>query len=89
MAYADFRDLKIRNMMDINVDLLQWSINILIKKASATRANKFASSGTENDNILNRELAEELRKSIIGKFKERKVHSTFIDIIWGTDLADM
>ena len=47
MAYGDFKDLnrrtasnniikhlmllKIRNMMDINVDLLQWTIKFLIK----------------------------------------------------------
>ena len=33
--------------------------------------------------------AEELRKLIIRKFKKRKVHSIFIDNIWGADLADM
>ena len=27
-----FKLLKIQNMMDINMDLLQWSINFLIKK---------------------------------------------------------
>ena len=35
------------------------------------------------------DLAEELRKSIIRKFKKRKVNSSFIDNIWGADLADM
>ena len=39
-------------MMDVNADLLQWSIK--------TSRN----------------------------FKERKVHSPFIDNIWGNDLAD-
>ena len=37
----------------------------------------------------NEQLAEELHKSIIRKFKKRKVHSTFKDNIWGVDLADM
>ena len=37
----------------------------------------------------NEQLAEELHKPIIRKFKERKVYSTFKDNIWGTDLADM
>ena len=36
----------------------------------------------------NKVLAEELHKPIIRKFNNRKVHSTFIDNIWGTDLAD-
>ena len=37
--------------MDINAVLLKWSVNILIKKTSATRANKFDSSGIEKENI--------------------------------------
>ena len=32
---------------------------------------------------------EELHKPIIRKFNERKVHSPFIDNIWGADLSDM
>ena len=35
------------------------------------------------------QLAEELHKSIIRKFKKRKVYSTLKDNIWGADLADM
>ena len=42
--------------MHINMELLDWSIIILIKKTS------------------NKELAEELHKPIISKFKKRKVH---------------
>ena len=37
----------------------------------------------------NQQLAEELRKPIIRKFKKRKAHSVFKDNIWGADLADM
>ena len=37
----------------------------------------------------NEQLAEELHKPIIRKFKKRKVCSTFKDNIWGADLADM
>ena len=32
---------------------------------------------------------EGLHKPIIKNFKKRKVHSPFIDNIWGADLADM
>ena len=60
-------------MMGINVDLLQWSLNYLI--------NKTFGSGIRNENISNRELAKELYKPIIRKFKKRKVHSPFIDNI--------
>ena len=36
-----------------------------------------------------KQLAEELHKPIIRKFKKRKVQSAFKDIFWGADLADM
>ena len=35
------------------------------KKASATRANKFAGSSIKSENISNKELAEEMHKLII------------------------
>ena len=37
----------------------------------------------------NEQLAKELHKPIIRKFKKRKVYSIFKDNIWGADLADM
>ena len=65
--------------MNIKKVLLQWSINFLIKKSSG-RAIK-------NENISYKELVEELHKTIISKFNKRKVHSSFIDNIWGASLA--
>ena len=50
---------------------------------------KTSDSNIENENIPNKELAEELHKPIIRKFNKRKVHSLFIENIWGADLADM
>ena len=38
---------------------------------------------------FNEQLAKELHKPIIKKFKKRKVYSGFKDNIWGADLADM
>ena len=52
--------------MDIKGVLLQWFINFLIKRLQ---------------NISKKELAEELHKPIIRKFKERIVRSPFIDNI--------
>ena len=43
----------------------------------------------KNENITNKKLADELHKPMIRKFNKRKVHSSFIDNIWGADLADM
>ena len=52
--------------------------------------DKETSGGTiENENISNKKLTEELRMLIIRKSKKRKVHSTFVDNIWGVDLANM
>ena len=67
--------------MDTYVDLLQWSINFSIKKTSG--------SESKNENISNKQLAAELHKPVIRKFNKRKVHSLFIDNIWGSDLAEM
>ena len=49
---------------------------------------KTSGSGIKNDDTLNRELAEELHKSITKKVRKRKVHSSFTDITWGAELAD-
>ena len=46
-------------------------------------------SAVKNKDMSNKELAEELYKPNVGKFEKRKVHSSFTDYIWGTDLADM
>ena len=43
----------------------------------------------KNENIKNKEVPEELHKLIIRKIKKRKVHSPFIDNIWGADLTYM
>ena len=54
---------------------------------------KFFDKKTEGSGIKsmpqNEQLAEELHKRIIRKFKKRKVYSTFKDNIWSADLADM
>ena len=66
--------------MYISVDLLQWFIIFFYKKSCG--------SGIEDVNISNKE-AEELHKPIIKKINKRKIHSSFIDNIWGDDLAYM
>ena len=47
------------------------------------------SSGSSIVNEPNYQLANELHKPIIRKFKKRKVYSSFRDNIWGLDLADI
>ena len=52
---------------------------------------KSQGSGVADNNVIkqNIQLADELHKPIIRKFKKRKVYSSFRDNIWGADLADM
>ena len=66
-------------MMNIKEDRLPWFINVFDKKAAGSGIKSMPQ---------NEQLAEELNKPIIGKFKKRKVYSTFKDNIWGADLAD-
>ena len=47
------------------------------------------SSGSGVATEPNYQLANELHRLIIRKFKRRKVYSSFRDNIWGPDLADM
>ena len=76
--------LKIQNMMYINADLLQQFIDFLIKKTLLVVVLQMRIFL-----ISNKEIAQKLHKPILGKFEKRKVHSTFIDNIWGAYLADM
>ena len=60
-------------MMDIKEDLLLW----------------FTGSDVTVPLDFNEQLAKELHKPIIRKFKKRKVYTGFKDNIWGADLANM
>ena len=60
-----FNIAKNPNMININVDFLQWFISFLAKKTSG---------GTvKNEIMYNEELAEKLHKLIIRTFKKRKL----------------
>ena len=50
---------------------------------------KTSGGAVKKEIIQNEELPAELRKPIIRKFERRKAHPSFIDNIWGADLADM
>ena len=60
-------------------------------KKSALLIDKSVSvvSVANNEIKQNLQLAKELYKPIIRKFKKRKVYSGIRDNIWGADLADM
>ena len=72
--------LKIRNIININAELLQWSINVLIERTSGGSATLSRSetlgtryrSAIKSENSLRKQLAEEIHKPIIRKFKKEK-----------------
>ena len=50
---------------------------------------KSRGTGIKNEIKENEQLANELHKPIIRRFRKRKLYSSFRDNIWGVDLADM
>ena len=100
MAYGYFNDLKRRTASDKvlrdkafntaknpKYDGYQRGLTSMVYKFFD---KKSAGSGVSNNEIKqNLQLAKELHKPIIRKFKKRKVYSGFKDNIWGADLADM
>ena len=99
MAYRDFKDLSRRTASD--KILCDKEFNIAknpkydgYQLVLALMAYKFfdknaSGSGIKNQNMSNKELAEELYKPFIRIFKKTKVRSSFTDNIWGADSADM
>ena len=96
-ASNKYKDLKNRTQSDIvlknrayeiavdpNVDGFQRGLAAMVYKFFNERSKKVLGSGIENQ-----QLANELHKPIIKKFKRRKVYSSFKDNIWGNDLAEM
>ena len=90
MAYGDFKHLARRFNIakDPKYDGYQRRLASMVykvfdKKSMGSGVNTHAN----NENPL--DLAEELYKLIIKKFKKRTVYSRFKDNIWGADLADM
>ena len=97
MAYGDFKDLKTRTASD--KILRDKAFNIAknpkydgYQRGLASMVYNFLdkkSTGSGIANEPNYQLANELQKPIIRKFKRKKVYSGFKDNIWGADLADM
>ena len=99
MAYGDFKDLNRRTAAD---EVLRGKTFNVAKnpkydghqRGLASMVYKFfdkksSGNGIKNENISNKQLAGELNNPVIRKFNKRKVHSPFIDNIWGAGLADM
>ena len=100
MAYGNFKDLnrktfaekvlrdkaKIRIAKDPEYHGYQRGLRSMVFKFFDKKTSgKFI----KNKNVSDKELANELHKPIIRKFKKRKVHSAFMDNRWGASLVDM
>ena len=98
MAYGDFKDLARRAGSDKLLRDKAFNIaknpkfdvyqRLLASKSACNGVNMHAKNKIKQ-NHLPLDLAEELHKPIIRKFKKRTVYSGFKDNIWGADLADM
>ena len=97
MAYGDFKDLAKRTAADKVLRDKAFKIASDQKydgyqRGLASMVYKFFDKKFSGSDVVNKEniqLADELHKPIIRKFKKRKVHSSFRKNIWGADLADM
>ena len=95
MAYRDLKDLKRRTQSDKVLKGKAFEIANNAKydgyqRGLAPMFYKFFDKKSKGSGIKqNQQLANELHKPIIRKFKKRKVYSSFKDNIWGVHLADM
>ena len=98
MAYGDFKDLAKRTAVDKVLRDKAFKIASDQKddghqRGLASTVYKFFDKMSSGDMIANNkeniQLADELHKPIIRKFRKRKVYYSFRDNISGADLADM
>ena len=99
MAYRDFKDINRRTAS--NKILRDKAFTIAkdpkyngYQRGLASMVYKFFDKKSKGGGIntpleFNEQLAEELHKPIIRKFKKRKVYPGFKGNIWGADLGDM
>ena len=93
MAYGKYKDLTKRTQSDKVLRDKAFEIASNPKydgyqRRLASMVFKFfdkKSTGSEISSISNQQLADELHKPIIRKFKRRKVYSSFKEYIWGLD----
>ena len=98
MAYGKTKDLVKRTQSDKVLEDKAFNIASnpnydVYQGGLASMIYKFFDKKSKGSGIVtnkpNYQLANELHKPIIRKFKKRKVYSSFRDNIWGVNLADM
>ena len=93
-AYSDSKDLAERTISD---NILKDRANKISRnrnydgyqRALASMVYKFFDKETGSGISVNEQLAKELHKPVIEKFKRRKVYARFKGNIWAADLAEM
>ena len=93
-AYSDSKDLAKRTQSDKVFEIANNPKYDGYQRGLASIVYKFFDKNSKGADIKNKikenqQLANELHKPIIRKFKKRKVYSSFKDNIWGADLDDM
>ena len=99
MAYGDFKDLARKTASDKVLRDKAFNIaknpkydgyqRVLASMVYQFVDKTFKGIGVNNEIKQTEQLAEQLQKPLIKKFKRRKLFSSFKDNIWGADLADM
>ena len=94
MAYGKYEDLTKRTQSDKVLKDRAFEIAKFdaYQRGLASMVFKFfdkKSKGSGIKSMSNQQLANEHHRPIIRKFEKIKVYSTFKDIIWVVDLADM
>ena len=94
MAYKKYKDLANRTQSDIVLKNKAFKIATNLKhdvfqRGLASMAWKFCDKKSKGSGVENKQLADEIHKPTIKKFKIRKVYPSFKDNIWGIDLADI
>ena len=97
-AYNKYKDLKNSTQSDTGLKNKAYKIAVDKSKNSYERLlasmvyklfNERSNKVLSGSGIENKQLADELHKPIMKKFKRRKVPSSYKDNIWGVHLADM
>ena len=102
MAYGDFKDIPRRTASNnilrdkafsiaknSKYDRYQRGLDCMVHKCFDKKQKRSGVANNNNNNKQNIQLAKELHKPIIRKFKKITVFSGFKDNIWGADLTDM
>ena len=93
-AYSDSKDLAKRTFSDKILKDRAYEIARNCnyneyQRALTSMVYKFFDKKTGSGISVNEQLAEELHKPVIKKFKKRKVCARFKDNVWAADLAEM